>query len=65
MKTLKGAPREVGYLNCRWCIKLESLKDGPEKVRNTVKCGYYPNLEITDEDRDKYEIYLGGEFERS
>jgi hypothetical protein len=45
LRTLKGAPKEVGRgFNCNWCSSLTDLNGAPKKVGGNFECDYCNNL---------------------
>ena len=44
LKSLEGAPKEVGSFDCAYCNKLESLNYAPKKVNDFFNCSNCKNL---------------------
>ena len=54
LKTLKGAPKEIGQsFYCRKCKSLKTLKGAPKKVGGSFHCGGC-GTKFTEEDVRKY-----------
>lgn len=59
LSTLEGSPKFVnGSFNCSHCKKLKTLKGMPKRVDLFVQCMDCPNLVITREEYEKYDITL-------